>query len=51
MDPEGVKFDPVTRHLFMVDSGKKFILETTMAGKFVQEGRPRSARRGAISPI
>jgi DNA-binding beta-propeller fold protein YncE len=36
-DPEGVKFDPATRHLFMVDSGKEFILETTMAGKIVRK--------------
>lgn len=36
-DPEGVKFDRVTGHLFMVDSGKKFILETTMAGRIVRK--------------
>jgi hypothetical protein len=36
-DPEGVKFDRVTGHLFMVDSGKKFILETTLRGKIVRK--------------
>ena len=32
-----MKFDRVTGHLFMVDSGKKFILETTLAGKIVRK--------------
>jgi sugar lactone lactonase YvrE len=36
-DPEGVKYDKVTRHLFIVDSGKKFILETTVAGKLIRK--------------
>lgn len=36
-DPEGVKFDTVTGHLYMVDSGKKFILETTLGGTFVRK--------------
>jgi sugar lactone lactonase YvrE len=36
-DPEGVKYDKATRHLFIVDSGKKFILETTMGGKLVKK--------------
>jgi hypothetical protein len=36
-DPEGVKFDPVTQHLFMVDSGKKFILETTWTGRIIRK--------------
>jgi sugar lactone lactonase YvrE len=36
-DPEGVRFDAVTRHLFIVDSGKKFILETTMRGALVRK--------------
>ena len=36
-DPEGVKYDGATRHLFIVDSGKKFILETTMGGRLIKK--------------
>lgn len=36
-DPEGVKFDNATKHLFIVDSGKKFILETTMGGQLIRK--------------
>jgi sugar lactone lactonase YvrE len=36
-DPEGVKFDNATKHLFIVDSGKKFILETTVGGQLVKK--------------
>jgi sugar lactone lactonase YvrE len=35
-DPNGVYFDRKTSHLFTVDSKKHFVLETTLAGKFVQ---------------
>jgi DNA-binding beta-propeller fold protein YncE len=51
-DPEGVKFDPATRHLFMVDSGKKFILETTMAGKIIRKiGTPFCAAGCHLSDL
>jgi hypothetical protein len=36
-DPEGVRFDAVTGHLFIVDSGKKFILETTLGGILIRK--------------
>lgn len=36
-DPEGVRFDAVTQRLYIVDSGKKFILVTTLAGKLVKK--------------
>ena len=35
-DPNGVYFDRKTGHLFTVDSKKHFVLETTLAGAFVQ---------------
>lgn len=35
-DPNGVYFDRKTSHLFTVDSKKHFVLETTLAGAFVQ---------------
>ena len=35
-DPNGVYFDRKTSHLFTVDSKKHFVLETTLAGGFVQ---------------
>ena len=36
-DPDGVYFDrKATGHLFIVDSKKHFVLETTLAGQFVQ---------------
>jgi sugar lactone lactonase YvrE len=35
-DPNGVYFDRKTGHLFIVDSKKFFILETTLTGQFVQ---------------
>ena len=35
-DPNGVYFDRKTGHLFAVDSKKHFVLETTLAGAFVQ---------------
>jgi hypothetical protein len=51
-DPEGVKFDRVTGHLFMVDSGKKFILETTLAGKIVRKiGTPFCAAGCHLSDL
>ena len=36
-DPEGVKFDKKTGNLFIVDSGKKFMLQTTMNGHLVRK--------------
>ncbi len=51
-DPEGVRFDAVTGHLFMVDSGKKFILETTLAGKIVRKiGTPFCAAGCHLSDL
>jgi hypothetical protein len=35
-DPDGVYFDRQTGHLFIVDSKKHFVLETTLAGALVQ---------------
>ena len=35
-DPNGVYFDRKTGHLFMVDSKKHFVLETTLTGGFVK---------------
>ena len=35
-DPNGVYFDRKTGHLFTVDSKKHWVLETTLAGAFVQ---------------
>jgi hypothetical protein len=36
MDPNGVYFDRKTGHLFIVDSKRHFVLETTLAGGFVK---------------
>ena len=36
-DPEGVIWDKVTGHLFIVSSRQKFIIETTIAGKLVRK--------------
>lgn len=35
-DPEGVTWDPVTKHLFIVSSRNKYIIETTMGGVLVR---------------
>jgi sugar lactone lactonase YvrE len=35
-DPNGVYFDRKTGHLFTVSASKRFVLETTLAGAFVQ---------------
>lgn len=36
-DPEGVTWDKATGHLFMVSSGQKFVIETTMGGSLVKK--------------